>query len=304
MNPTLGYRWRIWLFALLLVPVWVGIGEAAELGTADKPLHMMFVPSGEAQVILQGGEDIARMLKKLTGLHFKTSIATSYAAVIEAMGAGKVDIGWLATFAYVLAKEKYDTDLLLIVVRFGSPFYRGQIVVRADSGITTLEDLQGKRFAYVDPVSTSGHLYPKTLLMAKGLDPDRLFSHSVFAGSHNAVILSIMKGEVDAGATYDDARAAIAKDFPRVYDQVRVVAYTQEIPNDTVTARKNLDPELKKRIKEGLLYLSKTPEGSRLLKRLYGISGLMDFDAFFDPVRQARRLLQLGPESVKSRKVP
>lgn len=295
MKPTLG--WRVWLLALLMIPLGTGAGQAAALGSAARPLHMMFVPSGEAQVILQGGEDIARLLKKFTGLHFKTSIATSYAAVIEAMGAGKVDIGWLATFAYVLAREKYDVDLLLIVVRFGSPFYRGQIVVRADSGITTLEDLQGKRFAYVDPVSTSGHLYPKTLLMAKGLDPDRLFAHAVFAGSHNAVILSIMKGEVDAGATYDDARAAIAKDFPEVYDQVRVIAHTKEIPNDTVTARKNLDPELKKRITEGLQYLAKTPEGSRLLKRLYGISGLMDFDAFFDPVRQARRLLKLAPES-------
>lgn len=302
MKPTLG--WRVWLLALLMIPLGTGAGQAAALGSADRPLHMMFVPSGEAQVILQGGEDIARLLKKFTGLHFKTSIATSYAAVIEAMGAGKVDIGWLATFAYVLAREKYDVDLLLIVVRFGSPFYRGQIVVRADSGITTLEDLQGKRFAYVDPVSTSGHLYPKTLLMAKGLDPDRLFAHAVFAGSHNAVILSIMKGEVDAGATYDDARAAIAKDFPEVYDRVRVIAYTKEIPNDTVTARKNLDPELKKRITEGLQYLAKTPEGSRLLKRLYGISGLMDFDAFFDPVRQARRLLKLDPDSLKSRKAP
>ena len=200
------------------------------------------------------------MLKKFTGLHFKTSIATSYATVIEAMGAGKVDIGWLATFSYVLAREKYDADLLLIVVRFGSPFYRGQIVVRADSGIATLADLKGKRFAFVDPVSTSGHLYPKTLLLAQGLNPDKLFSHSVFAGSHNAVILSVMKGEVDAGATYDDARAAIAKNFPKVYDQVRVIAHTKEIPNDTVTARKNLDPALKLKIKEGLLYLSKTPD--------------------------------------------
>ena len=143
-----------------------------------------------------------------------------------------------------------------------------------------------------------------TLLMSKGLNPDKLFSHSVFAGSHNAVILSIMKGEVDAGATYDDARAAIAKSFPGVYDQVRVIAHTKEIPNDTVTARKNLDPALKLKIKEGLLYLSKTPEGSRVLKRLYGISGLMDFDAFFDPVREARRLLQLGPESGKSQVKP
>jgi len=263
------------------------------LGTQQHPIRMMFVPSGEAQTILEGGEEIARRLQKITGLYFKTSIATSYAAVIEAMGAGKVDIGWLATFSYVLAKQKYDVDLLLIVVRFGSPFYRGQIITHVDSGIKTLADLKGKKFAFVDPASTSGHLYPKTLLQSKGLNPDHLFAQSRFAGSHNAVILSVLKKEVDAGATYDDARAAVAKTYPEVFTKLRVVAYTKDIPNDTVSARKDLDPVLKQKIKAGLMRLAKTPDGSKVLKRVYGISGLMDFDAFFDPVREAGRLLNL-----------
>ncbi len=276
---------------LILLLVWASPVFSSPLGTPQNPVRMMFVPSGEAQTILEGGEEIARHLQALTGLHFKTSIATSYAAVIEAMGAGKVDIGWLATFSYVLAKQKYDVDLLLIVVRFGSPFYRGQIITRIDSGIKTLSDLKGKKFAYVDPASTSGHLYPKTLLLSKGLNPDRLFSQSLFAGSHNAVIFSVLKKEVDAGATYDDARAAVAKTHPEVFKQLRVIAYTQDIPNDTVSARKDLDPAIKLKIKTGLMRLSKTPEGSKVLKKVYGISGFMDFDGLFDPVREAGRLV-------------
>lgn len=283
---------RVLVLCFLLVP-FSPATAADRLGTAQHPVRMMFVPSGEAQTILEGGEEIAQGLQKITGLHFKTSIATSYAAVIEAMGAGKVDIGWLATFAYVLAKQKYDVDLLLIVVRFGSPFYRGQIITRADSGIHKLSDLKGKKFAFVDPVSTSGHLYPKTLLLSNGLNPDRLFAQSLFAGSHNAVILSVLRGEVDAGATYDDARAAVAKSYPEVFTKLRVIAYTQDIPNDTVSARKGLDPAIRKKIKTGLMRLAKTPQGAKVLKRLYGISGLMDFDAFFDPVREAGRLLHL-----------
>ena len=95
---------------------------AGVLGTPKNPIRMMFVPSGDAQVIVKGGEELAELLNKETGLYFKTSVATSYAAVIEAMGAGKVDIGGVATFSYVLAKDKYDVELLLIVQRFGSPF--------------------------------------------------------------------------------------------------------------------------------------------------------------------------------------
>ena len=287
------------LFLVILFQV-VGMLQpvAAEmLGTSRNPIRMMFVPSGDAQVIVKGGQEVAKLLQKETGLHFKTSVATSYAAVIEAMGAGKVDIGWLATFSYVLAKDKYDVELLLVVQRFGSPFYRGQIMVRADSGINSLDNLQGKRFAFVDPASTSGHLYPKTLLLSKGLDPKTFFSKTIFAGSHNAVVLSIYKGEVDGGAAYDGSRAAVAKSYPDVFEKIKVLAYTKEIPNDTVSVRKELPEGLKVKLRNGLKKISESPKGSKVLKRLYGISGLMDLDGLFDPVREAGRLLGLNLEN-------
>ena len=287
------------LFLAILLQV-VGMFRpvsAEMLGTSRNPIRMMFVPSGDAQVIVKGGQEVAKLLQKETGLHFKTSVATSYAAVIEAMGAGKVDIGWLATFSYVLAKDKYDIELLLVVQRFGSPFYRGQIMVRADSGINSLDNLQGKRFAFVDPASTSGHLYPKTLLLSKGLDPKTFFSKTIFAGSHNAVVLSIYKGEVDGGAAYDGSRAAVAKSYPDVFKKIKVLAYTKEIPNDTVSVRKELPEGLKVELRNGLKKISRSPKGSKVLKRLYGISGLMDLDGLFDPVREAGRLLGLNLEN-------
>jgi phosphonate transport system substrate-binding protein len=279
------------IFLLFCLPV---ASDAQSLGSAENPLRMMFVPSGDAQMILKGGEEIGQLLQKTTGLHFKTSVATSYAAVIEAMGAGKVDIGWLATFSYVLAHDKYGVELLLVVQRFGSPFYRGQIMVRADSGIQDLSGLKGKRFAFVDPASTSGHLYPKTLLLSQGVDPEQFFKKSVFAGSHNAVVLSIYKGEVDGGAAYDGSRSAVAKIFPDVFEKVKVIAYTKEIPNDTVSVRKKLPEDLKLKIRDGLKNISHSPEGSKVLKKLYGISGFTDLDGLFDPVREAGRLLNLN----------
>ena len=279
------------IFLLFCLP---HASEAQSLGSVENPLKMMFVPSGDAQVILKGGREIGQFLQKETGLHFKTSVATSYASVIEAMGAGKVDVGWLATFSYVLAHDKYGVELLLVVQRFGSPFYRGQIMVRADSGIQNLAGLKGKRFAFVDPASTSGHLYPKTLLLSQGFDPEHFFKKSVFAGSHNAVVLSIYKGEVDGGAAYDGSRSAVAKSFPDVFDKVKVITYTKEIPNDTVSVRKELSENLKLKIREGLKKISHSPEGSKVLKKLYGISGFTDLDGLFDPVREAGRLLNLN----------
>ncbi len=283
---------RLTLFLLVFFFCLNSAAADESLGKTGNPVRMMFVPSGEAQIILKGGEEIAALLARETGLAIKASVATSYAAVIEAMGAGKADIGWLPPFSYVLAREKYNVDLLYIVAHFGRPFYRGQILVRADSEIQTLADLKGKSFAFVDPASTSGHLYPKTLLLKKGFNPDAFFSRSRFAGSHNAVVLSVMKGEVDAGATYEGARAAVARSFPEVYKKLRVIAYTPQIPNDTICARKGLDKSLKEKIRQGLLKISKSPEGAKLMKQAYGISGLIDLDGMFDSVRDARRWLK------------
>lgn len=282
---------------VVLIPVLFALqAGAASPGKEGAPIRMLFVPSGEAQVILRGGEEIASLLEKQTGLRIKASVATSYSAVIEALGAGKAEVAWLPPFSYVLAKEKYDVDLLYIVAHFGKPFYRGQILVRADSGVNTLADLKGKSIAFVDPASTSGHLYPKALFLKNGFQPERFFSHSVFAGSHNAVVLSVLKGEVDAGATYEGARSAVSKNFPEVYKELRVLAYTPQIPNDTICTRKNLDPAVREQLRQGLLALSKSPEGARAMKKAYGISGLIDLNGMFDPVREARKWLEMKGE--------
>ena len=293
-------NWRILsliLVVLLLALPLAGCKKEAKLGSKENPIKMMFVPSGEAQAILASGQKIADMIQEKTGLYVEASVATSYAAVIEAMGAGKADVGWLNPFGYVLAHDKYGVAVLLITVRFGKPYYRGQIVVRADSGIKELKDLQGKKFAYVDPASTSGYLYPRALLKANGFDPDTFFGETVFAGSHNNVILAVYKGEVDAGATYDDARNAVKKDYPDVLEKVTVIAYTPNIPNDTVSVRKDLPQEIKDQLKQALLEISDSEEGQQALKELYSIQGLVEGqDAMFDPVRQAAKDLGIDLE--------
>ena len=81
---------------------------------------------------------------------------------------------------------------------------------------------------------------------------------------------------------------------------MKVIAYTENIPNDVVAVRKGLDPMLKQKIKDGLKYLARIPAGSKMLKKVYGISGLADLDAFFDPVREAGELLDLDFGKSKS----
>ena len=260
---------------------------------------MAFVPSGQSDAILASGKQIADLLATATGYKFQSFVATSYAGVIEAMGAGRADLAWLSTFAYVIAHQKYGVEVRLVTVRFGSPFYRAEIIAGSSSGINGLPDLRGKRFAFVDPASTSGYLFPVAGLKKAGFDPQSFFGQTVFAGSHPNVVVAVYQGRADAGAVYEDARSDMQKQFPDVMQKLKVVWKSDPIPNDTVSFRKALPQDVKDRITLALLRFSQTSAGADALKSAYQIETLSDYqtlvtkygikvpnlDAFYNPVR-------------------
>jgi phosphonate transport system substrate-binding protein len=275
---------------------------------AQTRLVMAFVPSGEARTILESGNRISHLLEMATGYRFESVVATSYAGVIEAMGANRADIGWLNTFSYVIAHQKYGVEVRLVTVRFGLPYYRAEIITPAASGINTLADLRGKRFAFVDPASTSGYLFPVAGLKKAGYDPQKFFGQTIFAGSHNNVVLAVYQGRVDAGAVFEDARGSVQKTLPDVMQKIKVVWKSDPIPNDTVSFRKGLPEDVKAKVANALLRFSQTPAGLDALKSLYEIEALADYnllvtkykvktsslDAFFDPVRDVQRFVGLS----------
>jgi phosphonate transport system substrate-binding protein len=284
----------------------------SNIGTRERPIRMAFVPSLDAQAVLATAQPLADALNRGTGLSFDVSVPTSYTAVIEAMGAGQVDVAWLATFAYVLAHDKYGVEVILTTIRQGSKTYRSQIVTRADSGIKSLADLRGKKFAFVDSASASGFLYPVALLAKNNIDYKTAFAETVNAGGHDKVVIAVYNRQVDAGATFGnsietgaptDARTLVADTIPDVMDQVVSIAVTDPIPNDTVSLRRGLEPAISERVRDGLLKLSASSDGQRLLRDLYNINGLTEAsDSDYNSVREAARVLNLDlEEQIKPR---
>ncbi len=279
----------IWLVSLIVAASMVlalaGCGTP-KLGTEDAPIIMTFVPSGDSQEIIASGDQIAQMITDKTDLVIAANVGTDFAAVREAMGAGKAHIGWLNTFNYVLANEKYGVDVGLVTERFGSTTYTGQFNVRADSGITTLDDIKGKVMCWVDPNSTSGYIIPRIMLAANGIDPDNDFSKTVESGSHNNSVQAVYEGQCDVGVSYADARSSIEETHPDVKDVVAILATTSDIPNDSVSFAKDFDAEMRQQIVDALLEISATEEGQEALFNLYSINALVSADdSFYDIFR-------------------
>ena len=298
------------LTAALIVATLAGLPVTP--APAETKLVMAFVPSGEARTILESGNKLAHLLEVATGYRFESFVATSYAGVIEAMGAGRADIGWLNTFSYVIAHQKYGAEVRLVTVRFGLPYYRAEIIAQSSAGINTLADLKGKRFAFVDPASTSGYLFPLAGLKKAGYDPQKFFGQTIFAGSHNNVVLAVYQGRVDAGSVFEDARGSVQKTLPDVMQKLKVVWKSDPIPNDTVTFRRELPGDVKDRVTKALLRFSQDPAGLEALKSLYEIEALADYtllvskykinvptlDAFYTPVRDVAQYAGINLEDL------
>lgn len=278
------------------------------LGSADKPLVMALAPSANTTELMAGGEAIAAKLTELTGYVITTTVPTNYAALVEAMGSGNAQIGWLPTVPYIVAYEKGYATVGLVTLRSGADHYAFEFIVNANKiadgtftsyydaatsadtadAATALAQFAGKRPCYTDPLSSSGYLVPAGLLASLSISTKA----GAWVQGHPTVVKSIYlspNGEIcDFGAAYVDARTAVTTDMPDVNDKV-VIVYVSDpiIPNDTVSFAADMDPTMRQNLVDALLTIASTEDGLTLLKNGgYSIGGLKAVDdSFYDQYR-------------------
>ena len=258
--------------------------DDGSLGSDSNPIVISYVPSGEQEDIVTGAGAIEELLEEETGLEFQSNVATSYAAVVEAMGAGNAHVGFLNTFSYLLAHEKYDVRPILVAERFGSSSYASILITREDGDIAGLEELAGKKFCRPDALSTSGWIIPSVMLKAEGVEESDM--DIVDAGGHDGVVTAVYNGDCDAGAVYDDARSSIEDEFPDVKEAVFILETSDDIPNDGVSVAVEIDEALGQRISEALMAIAASEDGAEALSTAYGIEAFATTDdTFYDDFR-------------------
>lgn len=280
------------LAALIGVACWTLVQSPVG---AYKPrvLRMGFVPSENLQHIMRNAQPIVSAMSRELKMEVVPFVATDYTGVIEAMRAKKLDVAFFAPGAYVLAERQANAKAILKAVRGGDGFFYSAIITRTDSNIKSLRDLKGKTFAFVDPVSVSGAIYPKALLLDEGLRPERDFSQVIYAGGHDATVLAVLHGKVDAGATFSNDTAGKQGSWneflpPEQQSKIRVLAYTKPAPSDNIAVADGLDPAIVAQVKSALLKMSSTPEGRKHLMDIYHIEGFAPTSpAEYAPIRDA-----------------
>jgi len=241
------------LFRLLIV---VLFGLAYTQGAAAQAVLRVSAIPDEAPTELQRKfKPLGEYLAQETGMKVEFTPVTDYAAVVESLATGKLDLAWLGGFTFVQAKLRTKGTALPIVQRAEDEEFTSRFIVPAGSKAKTLADLKGKTFAFGSPSSTSGHLMPRFFLLQAGIDPDKDFRNVAFSGAHDATVAFVAGGKAEAGvlnaSVWDKLRSAKNPNALKV----RVLASTPPYYDYNWTVRGDLDPALVKKLSAAFLKL-------------------------------------------------
>lgn len=259
------------------------------LAGAEDVLRIGLVPAEDPRLIIADNEALIDSLRASLGMEIKPYVATDYNGVIEALRAKKLEVALLGPFSYVLAASITEVDPIAVpeTQRQGAS-YRALIIARKDRNIRSLADLKGKTFAFVDPSSTSGHLFPKSAMLRAGLNPDTDL-RAIFAGSHDASVLAVQNGKVDAAAVADSLfQAAVARGVLKA-DELVIVWTSDPIPGAPAVIRRDLPEPLKQRIRAAFAAMHDVPWAKgTVIKRWVPAT-----DENFAVVREMSKILNL-----------
>jgi len=290
-------------FSILLIFVLAfslaGCKEEEEGYVRPDVLEVQLIPSRDMETLEAQRQPLEDLLEAALEMEVNVTVATDYNALIEGMAAGKIHVGFLASTAYVLAADEGHAEVILKSLRYevddsGAKmtedplvdYYVSQLLVAADSGITGVEDLDGKTIAISSFTSTSGFVWPANLLADAGMDVENDVTWVNSAG-HDLAIIAILNGSADAAFTFKDARFLVADEYPDVYEDVLFLQDTTAIPNDTISVMTNLDPYLVQAIKLAFLSIAGNEESLTVLRDIYSHEGLVTaLDSDYDVVRE------------------
>jgi phosphonate transport system substrate-binding protein len=205
---------------------------------------------------------LANYLSKKIDKKIIIEISKDYDDHMQKIGNDKFHIAVMGPFSYVKMVQRYGKKPILC--RFevnGKSVFKGAIIVSKNSKIKKLEDLRGKRFAFVDPESTMGYIVPLYLLLNEGIYL-KDFSSYKFLYNHHNVALSVLAGAFDAGAIKEDVFYAYEK------RGLRAIAWSPYISEHIFIASKRLPEKTLKKLEESLIQLKKSEEGIKILRKI------------------------------------
>ena len=247
---------RIALAAALAAPLAV---------LAQEPLRVSAIPDESPTELQRKFTPLGAYLEKAIGRPVTFQPVSDYAATVEGLAGGKLDMVWYGGFTFVQARRRTGNAIPLVQREEDARFH-SKFIVPAGSKARTLADLKGASFAFGSVSSTSGHLMPRYFLLQNGIDPEKDFARVAFSGAHDVTAKWVEAGKVDAGALNESIWNKLVEEKKVDTGKVRVLWTTPDFYDYNWTVRGDLDPALVAKIRAAFLALDPAnPEHKAIL---------------------------------------
>jgi len=241
-------------------------GHAAAQTATPGVLRVTAIPDESPTELARKFAPLGKYLEGKLGLKVEWTPVTDYAAAVEAMVNRKVDLAWFGGFTFVQANVRSNGRMIPLVQREEDERFRSVFITDAKSGIAKLEDLKGRTLSFGSASSTSGHLMPRSFLLAARLNPETDLKRISFSGAHDATIAAVAGGKVDAGALNISVWEKFVADRKVDPAQVKVFYTTPPYYDYNWTVHADMPAELRGRLQQAFLALdAATPAGKEVL---------------------------------------
>ena len=234
---------------------------------AQQVLRVTAIPDESPTELARKFEPLGKYLESRLGMKIEWTPVTDYAAAVETLANRKVDLAWFGGFTFVQSSVRSGGKTIPLVQREEDTVFKSVFIASKDSGINSLEDLKGKTLSFGSQSSTSGHLMPRSFLLAAKIDPDKDLKRVSFSGAHDATIAAVASGKVDAGALNISVWNKFVEDKKVDPTQVKVIYTTPPYFDYNWTVHADMPAALRDKIAQAFLELSAaTPQGAEILK--------------------------------------
>lgn len=273
--------WR-WVVALMLL-------TCTFLASAERVFKVTAIPDESPTELARKAAPLMTYLSQKLGVKTEFVPVTDYAAAVEALANRQVDLAWFGGFTFVQAKVRSGGKVIPLVQRAEDAAFRS-VFITAQPQIKSLADLRGKSVSFGSVSSTSGHLMPRHFLLQAQINPERDFKRLAFSGAHDATVVAVASGRVDAGALNHsvwEKLLAAGKVDPA---QVRVIFTTPGYFDYNWSVHADMPVAERNALTQAFLSLSsETPQGKEILDLQRASRFVPTQASNYDSIEQAAR---------------
>jgi phosphonate transport system substrate-binding protein len=239
---------------------------AAFAAQAQQVFRVTAIPDESPTELARKAAPLMKYLEQKLGVKVEYTPVSDYAASVEALANKQIDLAWFGGFTFVQAQQRSGGKVIPLVQREEDAKFRS-VFITADPNIRSLADLKGRNFSFGSQSSTSGHLMPRSFLLAANINPDRDFKRVAYSGAHDATVAAVASGKVDAGAVNISVWEKLVAEKKVDAAKVHVFYTTPPYHDYNWTVHADMPAALREKIAKAFLDLDpSTPQGRQVLE--------------------------------------